>query len=161
MKWFDPDRGLGAIAQDGGGFDAAAYRSAVRGDAECELIAGRRVCFDVTLDAAGVRADNIRRLGSGCCPPAEGADGEAAAHEQAGWPVETAPGVNGVDICPWCAQLLEADAGDGQPLVRENGSPQPAAVSRGGGLVTALWAGMVVLAVVAIATVALSVVVAT
>jgi CspA family cold shock protein len=80
VKWFDPEQGLGAIAQDGGG-DAVAHRSAVRGDADRVLVAGSRVCFDVTQDADGVRADNIQpptrpptRL---CCPPAERSqDGE-------------------------------------------------------------------------------------
>ncbi|MEV0375942.1 cold shock domain-containing protein [Streptomyces sp. NPDC050636] len=90
MKWFDPDRGLGVIAQDCGGFDAVAYRAAVRGDAERELVAGRRVCFDITQDAAGVRADNIRRLTPGCFAPAEGPEGNKAARQEAGWLVETA-----------------------------------------------------------------------
>lgn len=55
-------------------------------------MAGRRVCFDVPQDASGVRADNIHRVTPRCCPIAEGPEGDTAAHERAGWPVETAPG---------------------------------------------------------------------
>jgi cold shock CspA family protein len=160
VKWFDQDRGLGIIAQDGGGFDAVAFRPAVRGDAERELVPGRRVCFDVTQDAAGVRADNIRRLTPGGCAPDEGSGGDTAAPERAGWLVETVSGVDEVGPCPWCVQLREAGVGDRQLLIQESGSPGPAAVSRWVGPATALWVGMVVLAVVAIAAVALSVVVA-
>ncbi|MEU3855627.1 cold shock domain-containing protein [Streptomyces sp. NPDC029554] len=65
VLWFDPVRGLGVIAVDGGGFNAVAYRTAVHGDAERQLIAGRRVSFDLTLDASGVRADNIRPAATG------------------------------------------------------------------------------------------------
>jgi cold shock CspA family protein len=69
VKWFDPCRGLGVIAQDSGGPDAVAHRLAVHGDADCMLVAGNRVLFDVTLDVAGVRADNIRQA-AGPGPPA-------------------------------------------------------------------------------------------
>ncbi|MEU1939109.1 cold-shock protein [Streptomyces coeruleorubidus] len=62
--------GLGVIAQDGG-WDAVAHRSAVRGDADRVLVAGSRMCFDVTEDADGVRADNIRPLTRLCFSPAE------------------------------------------------------------------------------------------
>ncbi|MGX1916151.1 cold-shock protein [Streptomyces phaeochromogenes] len=70
VKWFDPERGLGAIAQDGEGIDAVAHRSAVHGDADRVLAAGSRVRFDVTQDADGVRADNIQPPTQLCCPPA-------------------------------------------------------------------------------------------
>ncbi|MEV5434131.1 cold shock domain-containing protein [Streptomyces sp. NPDC052701] len=102
VKWFDPEWGLGVIVQDGGGFDAVAYRSAVRGDAERELVAGKRVCFDVTQDAAGVRADNVRPMTLECRAPAEGPGGNTAAQERAGWLAETAPEIDAVDTCPWC-----------------------------------------------------------
>ncbi|MGW1674522.1 cold-shock protein [Streptomyces sp. NPDC002324] len=84
VKWFDPGRGLGVIAQDGGGPDAVAHRLAVHGDADCMLVAGNRVLFDVTLDVAGVRADNIRQTGGPGCPPVEGLAGEMAARPQGG-----------------------------------------------------------------------------
>jgi cold shock CspA family protein len=79
VKWFDPGRGLGVIAQDSGGPDAVAHRAAVHGDAECMLVAGNRVLFDVTLDAAGVRADNIRQTAGPGRPSVEGPGGEMAA----------------------------------------------------------------------------------
>lgn len=82
VKWFDPDRSVGVIVQDGEGPDASACRSAVHGDAD-HMVAGERVCFDVTLDAAGVRADNIRSSGS-CCPPGEGPECGSVACLQAG-----------------------------------------------------------------------------
>ncbi|OEJ29099.1 hypothetical protein AS594_36540 [Streptomyces agglomeratus] len=55
-----------------------------RGDADRTLVAGSRVLFDVTLDAAGVRADNIRQAAGPGCPPLEGPGGEKAARPQAG-----------------------------------------------------------------------------
>ncbi|MFI1401019.1 cold-shock protein [Streptomyces sp. NPDC020681] len=83
VRWFDSGRGVGVIAQDSGGPDAVAHRSAVPGDADCALIAGGRVLFDVTQDAAGVRADNIRQAAGPGCPPFEGAGGEMAARPRA------------------------------------------------------------------------------
>ncbi|MFE9454933.1 cold-shock protein [Streptomyces sp. NPDC006739] len=67
VKWFDPERGVGRVGQDGGGPDAVAYRSAVRGPGDGTLLVGEMVEFDLTVDAAGVRADNIcrRRDGAG------------------------------------------------------------------------------------------------
>ncbi|MDN0200587.1 hypothetical protein [Streptomyces sp. S.PNR 29] len=70
---------MGAIAQAGGGWDAVSHRSAVHGDAERVLVAGSRVCFDVTLDAAGVWAANTHTETRLCCELAE-----ALADEQAG-----------------------------------------------------------------------------
>ncbi|WAU78561.1 cold shock domain-containing protein (plasmid) [Streptomyces sp. Qhu-G9] len=64
VKWFDPERGVGAITQDGGGWEAVAHRSAVHGDADRVLVAGHRVRFDV-------RADNIQPATRLACPPAE------------------------------------------------------------------------------------------
>ncbi|WP_281291963.1 cold-shock protein [Streptomyces tailanensis] len=64
MKWFDPERGLGRIAQDDGGPDAVVHRSAVHGPGAEALAAGERVLFDITFDSDGIRADNI-------CPIAE------------------------------------------------------------------------------------------
>jgi cold shock CspA family protein len=52
VKWFDPERGLGAIPPDGGGRDAVAHRSAVHGDTDRLLVACSRVCFDITQDTA-------------------------------------------------------------------------------------------------------------
>ncbi|MET7622636.1 cold shock domain-containing protein [Streptomyces sp. NPDC005408] len=84
MKWFDPGRGMGVIAQEGTGPDAVAYRSAVHGDADSTLVAGERVLFDLTRDAAGVRADNIRPAPRNCCPPTEGPGSDLVARPAAG-----------------------------------------------------------------------------
>ncbi|WP_306935043.1 cold-shock protein [Streptomyces phaeochromogenes] len=71
VKWFDPERGVGAITQDGADWEAVAHRSAVHGDAEGVLAAGHRVSFDLTQDADGVRADNIQPPTRLDRPPAE------------------------------------------------------------------------------------------
>ncbi|WP_406490507.1 cold-shock protein [Streptomyces sp. NBC_01604] len=62
MKWFDPERSEGRVVPDGGGTDAVAYGAAVHGAGERTLRAGERIVFDLTFDAAGVRADNICRV---------------------------------------------------------------------------------------------------
>ncbi|MGW1917255.1 cold-shock protein [Streptomyces sp. NPDC002076] len=62
VKWFDPERGVGRVVMDGAGLDAVACRSAVQGPGEGALVAGEPVEFDLTMDAAGIRADNICRL---------------------------------------------------------------------------------------------------
>lgn len=84
VKWFDPVQGVGVIVQDGPFPDAVAHRSAVHGEAERTLVAGKRVLFDVTWDAAGVRADNIHPAPQPCCPPDKGPGSDPAARPQAG-----------------------------------------------------------------------------
>ncbi|MEU8844294.1 cold shock domain-containing protein [Streptomyces roseus] len=61
MKWFDCDRGIGLISQQGAGPDVQAELSAVRGS-DSRLRQGEKVLFDIILDSAGLRADNIHRL---------------------------------------------------------------------------------------------------
>ncbi|MFD9618324.1 cold-shock protein [Streptomyces virginiae] len=60
MKWFDPERGIGLISQEGAGPDVQAEVSAIRGRKRY-LLTGDEVFFDVTCDSAGLRADNIHR----------------------------------------------------------------------------------------------------
>ncbi|MFD5892013.1 cold-shock protein [Streptomyces sp. NPDC060334] len=60
MKWFDPDRGTGLISRQGAGPDVWAETSAIHGK-DRSLRQGEEVLFDITLDDAGLRADNIRR----------------------------------------------------------------------------------------------------
>ncbi|UUU37213.1 cold shock domain-containing protein [Streptomyces sp. CA-210063] len=80
VKWFDPGRGLGVIAQEGGEPDAVACRSAVHDCSDRTLVEGDRVCFDVTQDSAGIRADNVHRPACELhCPPAEGSAGHTVA----------------------------------------------------------------------------------
>ncbi|MEU9028980.1 cold shock domain-containing protein [Streptomyces sp. NPDC048383] len=64
MKWFDCDRGVGLISQQGAGPDVQAEASAVHGS-DNRLRQGEKVLFDITLDSAGLRADNIHRLRAG------------------------------------------------------------------------------------------------
>lgn len=65
VKWFDPGRGVGVIAQDDAGRDVVAYRSAIQGNWDRRLVEGERVLFNVTQDSAGIRADNIHRVPAG------------------------------------------------------------------------------------------------
>ncbi|MFE3865255.1 cold-shock protein [Streptomyces goshikiensis] len=58
MKWFDLSRGIGLISQEGAGPDIRAEASAIHGR-DGQLRQGEEVLFDVTLDSAGLRADNI------------------------------------------------------------------------------------------------------
>ncbi|MFE5561668.1 cold-shock protein [Streptomyces sp. NPDC056544] len=60
MKWFDLGRGIGLISQEGAGPDIRAEASAIDGR-DGHLRRGEEVTFDVTLDSAGLRADNIHR----------------------------------------------------------------------------------------------------
>ncbi|MEU9034528.1 cold shock domain-containing protein [Streptomyces sp. NPDC048352] len=59
VKWFDLHRGVGLISQ-GAGPDVQAEASAIHGRERC-LLPGEEVIFDITLDGAGLRADNIHR----------------------------------------------------------------------------------------------------
>ncbi|MBP0932374.1 cold-shock protein [Streptomyces goshikiensis] len=64
VKWFDLGRGIGLISQEGAGPDLRAEASAIHGR-DGRLRQGEEVLFDVTLDSAGLRADNIRRAQGG------------------------------------------------------------------------------------------------
>ncbi|BBC36236.1 hypothetical protein SGFS_075300 [Streptomyces graminofaciens] len=89
VKWFDPCGVVGVIAQEGGAPDAVAYRSAIHGCADATLVEGDRVCFDVTQDSAGIRADNVHLLTCEAgCPPAEETAGRigAARLPRPAWP---------------------------------------------------------------------------
>ncbi|MET9695020.1 cold shock domain-containing protein [Streptomyces sp. NPDC006514] len=70
MKWFDPDRGIGLISQEGAGPDVQAVASAIHAE-DRRLGQGEEVLFDITLDSAGLRADNIRRTRHGAAPGQE------------------------------------------------------------------------------------------
>ncbi|MFD9381079.1 cold-shock protein [Streptomyces sp. NPDC059999] len=61
MKWFDPDRGTGLISRQGAGPDVWAETSAIHGKNR-SLRQGEKVLFNITLDDAGLRADNIHRM---------------------------------------------------------------------------------------------------
>ncbi|MFE9220772.1 cold-shock protein [Streptomyces lavendulae] len=62
VKWFDADKGIGVICQDGDGQAVTAERSAIQAPGPGVLVQGELVRFDVTRDAEGIRADNVRRI---------------------------------------------------------------------------------------------------
>ncbi|UQW99197.1 cold shock domain-containing protein [Streptomyces sp. RerS4] len=63
VQWCDPLSGLGMVREDSSDVDVSAERLAVHGG--WPLVAGERVMFDLTVDADGMRADNVRRIGLG------------------------------------------------------------------------------------------------
>ena len=67
VKWYDPEKGYGFIAQDGGGNDLFVHRSAVQG-AE-GLNEGDRVEFDIGSSAKGPRAENVQVNEPSTAPP--------------------------------------------------------------------------------------------
>ncbi|MEU9800996.1 cold shock domain-containing protein [Streptomyces sp. NPDC051000] len=60
VKWFDPDRGTGRISTRGAGPDVAVEACAIHGK-DRRLHQGEEVLFNITLDSAGLRADDIHR----------------------------------------------------------------------------------------------------
>ncbi|UQA91068.1 S1 domain-containing protein [Streptomyces halobius] len=64
VQWCDAARGLGMVREDSSGADVSAERLAVH--CSWPLVAGELVMFDMTTDADGTRADNVRCLGQGC-----------------------------------------------------------------------------------------------
>ncbi|WP_432094572.1 cold shock domain-containing protein [Streptomyces sp. bgisy100] len=63
MKWFDNAGQFGAIVPDGCEAEVAVqYCVVAQRGGDRLLKAGDRVVFDITLDADGRRADNIRLL---------------------------------------------------------------------------------------------------
>lgn len=62
VEWFDRDRGVGLIREEGEGLDVTAELSAVHGGGAWPLIPGEHVEFDLTQDAAGTWANNIHRI---------------------------------------------------------------------------------------------------
>ncbi|MDX3772324.1 MULTISPECIES: cold-shock protein [unclassified Streptomyces] len=59
VKWFDRDKGLGFIEQEGGGPDVFAHYSNISGGGFRELVEGEHVTFDVTQGQKGTQAENI------------------------------------------------------------------------------------------------------
>ncbi|WP_290113850.1 cold-shock protein [Streptomyces ficellus] len=57
VRWFDPQKGIGAIQPDSGGPPVTVERNAV--DCEWALREGPRVEFDLCLDENGLWANNV------------------------------------------------------------------------------------------------------
>ncbi|WP_330342676.1 cold-shock protein [Streptomyces sp. NBC_00557] len=61
VKWFNPEKGFGFIAQDDGGPDVFAHYSNITGSGYRELVEGEKVTFDITQGQKGPQAENIVR----------------------------------------------------------------------------------------------------
>src|SRR5215813_12653954 len=59
VKWFEPDKGYGFIAPDGGGKDVFIHITALRRSGVAALEAGQRVRVDVVEGKKGLEADHI------------------------------------------------------------------------------------------------------
>ncbi len=62
VKWFNPDKGFGFIAQDGGA-DVFVHFSAIEGNGYRNLNENDKVEFEVTQGAKGPNAANVRIVG--------------------------------------------------------------------------------------------------
>jgi CspA family cold shock protein len=62
VKWFNPDKGFGFIAQEGGP-DVFVHFSAISGDGYRNLDENDKVEFEVTSGPKGPSAANVRRVG--------------------------------------------------------------------------------------------------
>ena len=59
VKWFNDAKGFGFIEQDNGE-DVFVHFSAIAGEGYRSLAEGAEVTYDVTEDAKGPRAENVR-----------------------------------------------------------------------------------------------------
>lgn len=62
VKWFEPDKGYGFIAPDGGGKDIFIHITALRNSGVNALEAGQRVRVDVVEGRKGLEANHITLL---------------------------------------------------------------------------------------------------
>ena len=63
VKWFNDSKGFGFIEQEAGGEDVFVHHSAIQGDGYRSLQEGARVTYEVTQEAKGMRAANVRVVG--------------------------------------------------------------------------------------------------
>jgi CspA family cold shock protein len=63
VKWFNDSKGFGFIEQEGGGEDVFVHHSVIQSDGYRSLQEGAKVEFDITKEAKGLRADNVRIAG--------------------------------------------------------------------------------------------------
>lgn len=63
VKWFNDSKGFGFIAQDSGGEDIFVHHSAIESSGYRSLQEGQKVSYDITKEAKGLRATNVRSIG--------------------------------------------------------------------------------------------------
>ena len=62
VKWFNAEKGLGFIAQEGGGPDVFVHYSAINANGFRSLEENQSVSFDVTQGPKGPQAENVTPL---------------------------------------------------------------------------------------------------
>jgi cold shock protein len=60
VKWFNDSKGFGFIEQEGGGEDVFVHHTAIQMDGYRSLKEGQRVAFEITKEAKGLRAANVK-----------------------------------------------------------------------------------------------------
>ena len=60
VKWFNDSKGFGFIEQEGGGEDVFVHHSAIQADGYRTLKEGQAVEFEISREAKGLRAANVK-----------------------------------------------------------------------------------------------------
>ncbi len=60
VKWFNDSKGFGFIEQEGGGEDVFVHHTAIEADGYRSLQEGSKVDFEISKEAKGLRAANVR-----------------------------------------------------------------------------------------------------
>jgi len=63
VKWFNDSKGFGFIEQEGGGEDVFVHHSAILIDGYRSLKEGQAVDFEISTEAKGLRAANVKPVG--------------------------------------------------------------------------------------------------
>ena len=63
VKWFNDSKGFGFIEQEGGGEDVFVHHSAIESDGYRSLQEGQKVTFEISKEAKGLRAANVKPVG--------------------------------------------------------------------------------------------------
>ncbi len=63
VKWFNDSKGFGFIEQESGGEDVFVHHSAIEADGYRSLQEGQKVTFDISNEAKGLRAANVKLVG--------------------------------------------------------------------------------------------------